>query len=204
MEPNRWIAYLESVRGADNDANTAAKLGVSQSTFTRWRAGTGHPKPAQVVEIARLYSSNALTGLIAAGYLSTGDLEELGTPVAPHDLESFSTVQLLNELRSRVDVMGDYISWLEQLGGGRPAVAGLGLDALKHIRPGAAPSDVDPQVYVDALGAALEQHDVQGVPVYRPAPNVGGVTEDADPRHQSDYDLVSHPYTDETGELMDE
>lgn len=36
------------------------------------------------------------------------------------------------------------------------------------------------------------------------ASNVGGEREHVESRNQADYDLVSHPYTDETGELMDE
>ena len=34
--------------------------------------------------------------------------------------------------------------------------------------------------------------------------NVGGERETVDSPHQRDYDLVAHPYTEETGELMDE
>lgn len=34
--------------------------------------------------------------------------------------------------------------------------------------------------------------------------NIGGEREHVESRSQTDYDLVSHPYTDETGELMDE
>ncbi len=36
------------------------------------------------------------------------------------------------------------------------------------------------------------------------ASNVGGERETSLPARQSDFDLVAHPYTDETGELMDE
>lgn len=34
--------------------------------------------------------------------------------------------------------------------------------------------------------------------------NVGGERETVDPPRQRDFDLVAHPYTEETGELMDE
>lgn len=204
VENKAWTRYMSSTGGADNDKMIAAKVGVSPSTISRWRSGDVDPKPRQVVAFARAYEKSALLALVAAGYLDASDLGEEVALTMGQNLDEVSTATLVSELQERLTSIDEFLSWVEELGGGRPSTAGLGLDALRYIRPGTAPSDVDPRIYIRALGDSLEQQDVQGVPVYRPAPNVSGVTEDADPRHQSDYDLVSHPYTDETGELMDE
>ncbi|MHA3682825.1 hypothetical protein ACXR2W_01000 [Leucobacter sp. HY1908] len=103
MSTTAWIAYMEDARGDDSDARTAARLGLSQSAITRWRAGT-KPRPQQVVDLARLYNANALTGLIAAGYLNSADLAELGTTVeAPIDLSNVNTSALIDELQRRLE-----------------------------------------------------------------------------------------------------
>lgn len=107
MDNANWIAYMEAARGDDNDARTATKLQVSQSAVSRWRTGA-QPRPQQVVDFARTYGANALTGLIAAGYINRADLAELGTTVAaPSTLSEISTTELLDELQRRLRDLRD-------------------------------------------------------------------------------------------------
>lgn len=114
MNTTNWITYMESARGDDNDSRTALRMNLSQSAITRWRAGT-QPRPQQVVDFARLYGANALTGLIAAGYLNQRDLAELGTTVAaPADLSEITTAQLLDELQRRLTELRETFDTLER------------------------------------------------------------------------------------------
>ncbi|WP_164884569.1 helix-turn-helix domain-containing protein [Leucobacter muris] len=203
METKAWTRYLEAVTHPDNDRTVAEKLGISPSTISRWASGAVDPKPRQVVALARAYDKNPLTALIAAGYLDESDLGDELTITVAQDLEEVSTEQLVGALQERLEVIDQYLSWIEEIGGGRSSNAGLSVDVLRYIRPGVAPSEARGDVYVNALGDRLQGVEANGQRLYRPADNVGGARETSEPR-QSDYDLVSHPYTEETGELMDE
>ncbi len=57
----------------------------------------------------------------------------------------------------------------------------------------------------DLLEVLLRRARGEGAtPTPPAAANVGGERETVDPPRQRDFDLVAHPYTEETGELMDE
>lgn len=131
--------------------------------------GTIDPKPRQVVALARAYGENPLSALIAAGYLSADDFGGEVTVTVAEGFDTISTDRLVSELQDRLEVIDQYLSWLEQLGGGRVSSAGLGTDALRYIRTMVAPAEVDGSVYISALRDRLEEIDVNGTPVFRPS-----------------------------------
>jgi len=53
------------------------RLGISDSTVSRWRWGTMHPTPQQAAAFARAFGRSGAEGLVAAGYLTDTDLIHL-------------------------------------------------------------------------------------------------------------------------------
>lgn len=152
----------------ENDKTIAGRIGVSPSTVGRWRSGEVDPKPRQVVGFARAYDKNPIEALIAAGYLSEEDLGEDLTLRVSGDLDDVSTFQLMDEVQSRLEAMGEYLSWLHQFGGGSRASAGLSEDVLRYVLPSDSPSSTDGATFIRALEGRLERVDYEGTTLYRP------------------------------------
>ena len=107
VSTDNWIAFIEAERGDDNDTRTAARTGISPSAVSRWRSGT-QPRPQQVIDFAQAYGLNTLTALLAAGLINRADLAEFGTTVqAPSNINEFSTIELLDELKRRLEQLAD-------------------------------------------------------------------------------------------------
>ena len=68
---NTWQAYVLRIMAQDEQADAAERVGVSQATVSRWRAGRYVPTEAAVVaSFARAYGRNPLEAFVAAGMLT--------------------------------------------------------------------------------------------------------------------------------------
>lgn len=74
FDRDAWLAYVQSVTDAPQ-RSIASRMGVSQSTVSRWFTGDrdNRPSAALAVDFARAYRGNPVHALVAAGYL---DAEE--------------------------------------------------------------------------------------------------------------------------------
>ena len=83
-----WYAYVRRIAGADSDMRIAARIGVTQSTVSRWRDRS--PNAVHVIEFARAYQDRgaSVPDALMAAYGVTPD--ELGVPVSmdPHTLSA--------------------------------------------------------------------------------------------------------------------
>jgi len=151
----------------DNDVTIAKKVGLAPSTIGRWRSGEVDPKPRQVVAFARAYDKSPLGALLAAGYIDTEDIDR-DTPLGlPSDLDDVSTMDLVDELRLRVEAINEFAGWIEAIGDGRGSPANLSASVLRHLATASAPSETDAQPFIDILGDNLQvTAQIDGVDVY--------------------------------------
>ncbi len=151
----------------DNDKVIAQKVGVSPSTIGRWRSGDIDPKPRQVVAFARAYGKSPLGALVSAGYLSEEDLEEELSLGLPADLDEVSTYDLFDEVRHRLEIMGDLVGWVGSIGEHRGSSANLAARALRYAHPATPPADADGEIYIRALEPHLKQTaEYEGNPIF--------------------------------------
>ncbi|WEK60542.1 MAG: helix-turn-helix transcriptional regulator [Candidatus Microbacterium colombiense] len=166
MDKNAWTRYLEVTTHPDNDKTIAFKVGVSPSTIGRWRSGEIDPKPRQVVALARRYGKSPLAALVAAEYLSAEDLEEDLTLHYAADLDEISTLQLVDELRDRLEVMNDYAGWLASITRETGHPAHLAHGALRYVHPAVAPSQVDGMDFIRPIASHLHVEELDGDKYY--------------------------------------
>ena len=96
MDP-AWITWINEVSDNASLRQVALKIGVAPSTPTRWKDYP--PRMDAIVAIARAYGAPVADGLLAAGYVTEG---ELRAPRPERDLGRFSATELLAELTQRV------------------------------------------------------------------------------------------------------
>lgn len=166
VDKNAWTRYLTVATHPDNDKTIASKVGVSPSTIGRWRSGEIDPKPRQVVALARAYDKSPLAALVAASYLSAEDLEDDLTLHYASDLDEISTLQLVDELRTRLDNMNDYAGWITSIAQGKGHPAHLAPSSLRYAHPNAAPAEVDGMDFIRPIESHLEAQDIDGVTYY--------------------------------------
>jgi transcriptional regulator with XRE-family HTH domain len=166
VDKNAWTRHLEVTTHPDNDKTIASKVGVSPSTIGRWRSGEIDPKPRQVVSLARAYNKSPLAALVAAGYLSAEDLEDDLTLHYASDLDEISTLQLVDELRNRLDTMNDYAGWITSIAQGQGHSAHLAPGALRYALPHEAPSKVDGMDFIRPIESHLATTEIDGVTYY--------------------------------------
>lgn len=162
----RWNEYMAATAEGLNDARIAEALSISPSTVGRWRAGTVDPKPRQVVAFARAFNDNPLAALVAAGYLTADDLGDDVTVRLPADVADVSTIQLLDEVTSRLESTAAVMNWLASIDAGSASRARMGLESIAEAHPGVAPSEFDPETVVRALAPHLEKTDLGGTSVW--------------------------------------
>jgi len=115
-----WSRYIDDTCGEDSNATIAVKLGVARSTIGRWRTGAFDPSPQQVVEYARAYRRSPAEALIAAGYLTTEDLD-MAITVPTLTVADFSALALAQELTRRLKLdttASDLFPFTQDLGKG--------------------------------------------------------------------------------------
>ena len=97
-----WPKYLRAISDGDTGTQIAKRSGVPNSTVSRWLDGSAHPRPRQVVRVARAYGIPTIAALIAADYLDAGDVD---LPPAPRTLQlrDFTTVEIMKEIVRRAE-----------------------------------------------------------------------------------------------------
>lgn len=95
-----WWQYVQSVAGGDQQNAIARRLGVDQSTVSRWKASGIPGKPENVVALARAYGRPVLEAFVAAGFLSK---EDAGATVTVPDIGQLSDDDLLSEVKRRMN-----------------------------------------------------------------------------------------------------
>lgn len=115
IEPMTWRQYLETLTAGESASAVARRIGVDQSTVSRWRRGTtGGVTAERAAELARAYGRPVLEALVAAGFLSP---DEAGTAPAPRPtLEPFSDHDLAAALEGRLRERSDLEAHLREWG----------------------------------------------------------------------------------------
>ena len=104
--PNKlnWLSYLDRLPGKPNDRQIARAASADPSTITRWRNGQD-PNPRHAVAVAREYGLHPLPALLAAGYLSTDEVDTLFESDSVGDSLTLShtpTIELIDEVARRI------------------------------------------------------------------------------------------------------
>lgn len=92
-----WITWIRDISDNASDRQVALKIGIAPSTVGRWQDYP--PKIDAVVALARAYGVPVADGLLAAGYVTRGELRE---PRFERDLRRFTAAELIAELAQRV------------------------------------------------------------------------------------------------------
>lgn len=93
-----WAAYLEAVSGEDTQTDIANRLGIAQSTVSRWLDGRTVPTNSAVVaKFAQVYGRNPIEAMVAAGML---DLITAGAALTDDDRKFLRRVGATNRSRS--------------------------------------------------------------------------------------------------------
>jgi transcriptional regulator with XRE-family HTH domain len=95
-----WTEYVKATAGADLQNEIARKMGVDQSTASRWLRGAPAGKPSNVAAFAKAYGRPVLEAFVAAGFLTDDDAH---TQVTITRHEDPSDEELLDLLRRRLD-----------------------------------------------------------------------------------------------------
>jgi transcriptional regulator with XRE-family HTH domain len=102
-----WWEYVQRITGHAQQKEIAEATGIEQSRISRWKLGKSTPKAEAAVAVARGYNRPPVEALIAAGYLTTEDIDGVvEISVAPADLPSDEIVaqvgSLVQVLRGRI------------------------------------------------------------------------------------------------------
>jgi transcriptional regulator with XRE-family HTH domain len=97
-----WWRYVVMVTGDATQKDIASATGIDQSSISRWQRGNNTPRAEAVVALARVYGRSPVEALVAAGYLSSGELGVVELTTLTGDLSRVSIDALLSELRRRV------------------------------------------------------------------------------------------------------
>jgi transcriptional regulator with XRE-family HTH domain len=97
-----WWRYVVTVTGSAAQKDIATATGIDQSSISRWQRGTNTPRAEAVIALARAYGRSPVEALVAADYLSSGDLGVVELTTLTGDLSLASIDSLLGELRRRL------------------------------------------------------------------------------------------------------
>lgn len=97
-----WPTYLRIITDGAPGVEIAKHAGVPNSTLSRWLDGSAHPRPKQVVKVARAYKVDPLQALIAAGYLEPGEVDMAAIAPRKLQLREFTELELAEEMVRRI------------------------------------------------------------------------------------------------------
>ncbi len=97
-----WPVYLRIITDGAPGVEIAKRAAVPNSTVSRWLDGSAHPRPKQVVKIARAYEVDPLQALIAAGYLEPGEVDLAAITPRKLQLREFSELEIAEEMVRRI------------------------------------------------------------------------------------------------------
>jgi transcriptional regulator with XRE-family HTH domain len=109
-----WWRYVMTVSGNATQKGIAAATGIDQSSISRWQSGTTKPRAEAVVTFARSYGRSPVEALVAADFLSSGEVGVVELTTLTGDLTGASIDSLLSEIRRRVlaaDPAGTHQPW---------------------------------------------------------------------------------------------
>ncbi|MEV0994697.1 helix-turn-helix transcriptional regulator [Nonomuraea sp. NPDC050202] len=92
-----WWEYVERVSGGISQDAIGKRMGMRQTSISRWQSTT--PKPQTVAAFARAFDRPVLEAFIAAGFLTE---EDAGLREVPADLTVVDSDLLLAEIRRRL------------------------------------------------------------------------------------------------------
>lgn len=107
VDKNQWSKFIDATSGGAYNNAIAEGIGVDPATVGRWRTGTVDPKPRQVVAYARAFDQSPVAALIAAGYLTAGEVDLPVSAPRAYTLDDFSALELATELVRRLREEGD-------------------------------------------------------------------------------------------------
>lgn len=95
-----WSNYVSSRAEGRNQEELAFRVGVSQSTISRWASGKGQPSAENVMTFARVVGDSPIVGLLMAGLVHEDEVD--GVVRISEGLEAAETDALLTELGRRL------------------------------------------------------------------------------------------------------
>lgn len=102
-EAMSWWEYVERLAGDDDQKTIAEKVGIDQSSISRWKS-SGPGKAENVAALARAYGRPVLEAFVVAGFLSA--VEAKARPVAAPDFTKLTNDELLSLVRDRMTEEG--------------------------------------------------------------------------------------------------
>lgn len=97
-----WATYLKVIADGASGAVIAGRLGIADTTVSRWLLGTAKPRPHQVVTIAREFNVHPLQALIAAGYLEPDEVDLAAITPRKLQLREFTELEIAEEMVRRI------------------------------------------------------------------------------------------------------
>lgn len=97
-----WADYVTEKSAAVNQADLADRLGVSQSTISRWRSGKNAPTVENVIDFARAVGDSPVAALVMFGFLRESEVGEVVHLKATAD--QLNAYDLLAELGRRLGI----------------------------------------------------------------------------------------------------
>jgi transcriptional regulator with XRE-family HTH domain len=101
MAPETWAEYVARVTADIPQKRVAELTGIDQTGVSRWQRGRNKPNAEKVVAFAKALGRPPIEALLAAGYLTRGDVAA-GVVEIHTSLAQFTTDELLAEIRRRV------------------------------------------------------------------------------------------------------
>ncbi|MDX1890230.1 helix-turn-helix transcriptional regulator [Mycolicibacterium sp. 050158] len=102
MVESTWWQYVLTVTGGAAQKDIAATTGIDQSSISRWQRGNSRPRAEAAVAFARGYRRSPVEALVAAGFLTMGEIGVVDLTTVTGDLAGVSVDSLLGELRRRL------------------------------------------------------------------------------------------------------
>lgn len=99
----KWWKFAQSIMDDSGDSRTesARKVGIDLSNYTRWSGGT-LPKPEVAVRFARAYHVNVLQALVALGLISEEEAQLKHRDMSRSELlSSLTDIDLASEILNR-------------------------------------------------------------------------------------------------------
>lgn len=99
----KWSDYVNRLVGARQQADVAARTGVSQGTVSRWKSGKGgSPDVETAVNFVRALGGNPVEALVVLGVIRARELDQVVELGATAD--DLSNGQLVEILARRLGV----------------------------------------------------------------------------------------------------
>ena len=95
---NRWWGYVTTIAQVDNQSEIAVRVGIDQTTVSRWKRFGAGSRVASVGRFARAYDRPFVEACVAAGYLS----EQEAQAHDPDPIATIPTAELARELARRL------------------------------------------------------------------------------------------------------